>query len=382
MFYGMSDYIQIVSEEYDLSDPYTKKKVLYCNEAQRMTNIEHLTNRLYNHIKAQTDKIDFGTIPKSKGDITRIDNYQNLIDCIDIMHKMIVQYHEKTDIIDTITTAMDNIQRRQRIFEKAFTLNIDFPMLMYNTIVLSCVSSVSLMIATCVEYVKEGKDSFTMSFDKVAYAKSKDHVLYITLNMFNKTCIDGTMDKLLNQSIKMNAVSESYIEEGITTDAIKTGWELFKAASGGKLDPDSIKPIRALASTKAGKNIIRFAAIVAAAGVLIATVRMILWAIKNVLYYLKYFSYKFSDWLTIQADFLQMNADNLQYREDRKGSEEHKAKVRDRQNRWVERMRKLANIFALKDKKAKYDADKEDKEDRKPKPYNNEDDDDSDGGLF
>ena len=373
MYYEMSDYIQMVSESYDLSDPYTKKMVLYCNEAQRMTNIEHLTNRLYNHIKAQTDKIDFGSIPASKGDITKIQNYQNLIDCIDIMHKMLIEYGEKTDLVDSITTAMDNIQKRQRIFEKAFTLNIDFLKLMYNTIVLSCVSSVSLMIATCVEYVKEGKDSFTMALDKTAYNKSKDHVLFQCINTFNRSCNDGTIDKLFKQCIKSNAVSESteYIEEGIT-DTINTAYDIYKGVTGNTSSSSGI-----------GKVIFNFAKIVLIAGAVFAAVKLLLMAIKNVLYYFKYFRYKFSDWLSIQADFLQMNADNLQYREDRKGSDEHRDKVRQKQYNWVERLRKLANFVALKDKKAQKDTENEDKEDRKPKPYNNEDDEsDDDGGLF
>ena len=376
MYYEMSDYIQMVSEAYDLSDPYTKKMVLYCNEAQRMTNIEHLTNRLYNHIKAQTDKIDFGSIPASKGDITKIQNYQNLIDCIDIMHKMLIEYGEKTDLVDSITTAMDNIQKRQRVFEKAFTLNIDFPKLMYNTIVLSCVSSVSLMIATCVEYVKEGKDSFTMALDKTAYNKSKDHVLFQCINTFNKSCNDGTIDKLFKQCIKSNAVSESteYIEEGIV-DRVKDVYNIYKQVDSG------IKTV--MPSSGVLRVAYNFAKIVLIAGAVFAAVKLLLMAIKNALYYFKYFRYKFSDWLSIQADFLQMNADNLQYREDRKGSDEHKDKVKQRQYNWVERLRKLANFVALKDKKAQKDTDDEDREDKKPKPYNNEDDDsDDDGGLF
>ena len=113
-----TEYLSIVNEEYDLSDPYTKKKVLFCNEAQKNSNIEHLTNRLYKHIKEKSAEIDFGSIPRSKGDITKIENYQNLIDCIDIIHRMVVEYGEDTTLIDEISTAVDNIQRRERVFSK------------------------------------------------------------------------------------------------------------------------------------------------------------------------------------------------------------------------------------------------------------------------
>ena len=66
-----AEYLNIINETYDLSDSYTRKKVLYCNEAQKSTNIENIINRLYSHIVNNVDKIDFGSIPKSKGNITK-----------------------------------------------------------------------------------------------------------------------------------------------------------------------------------------------------------------------------------------------------------------------------------------------------------------------
>ena len=41
-----ADYMQIVSEAYDLSDPYIKKKVIFCNEAKRQENIENIVSLL------------------------------------------------------------------------------------------------------------------------------------------------------------------------------------------------------------------------------------------------------------------------------------------------------------------------------------------------
>lgn len=53
-----ADYMQIVSEAYDLSDPYIKKKVIFCNEAKRQENIENIVGRLYTHIKNDVTGID------------------------------------------------------------------------------------------------------------------------------------------------------------------------------------------------------------------------------------------------------------------------------------------------------------------------------------
>ena len=60
--------------------------------------------------------------------------------------------------------------------------------------------------------------------------------------------------------------------------------------------------------------------------------------------------------------------------------DEKREKVKDRQMKYVARFRKWANLFMIKDKKARNDADKQQKEDNKPSKY--EDEDDDDGGLF
>ena len=366
------DYLNIVSEAYDLSDYNTQKKVLYCTEAQKSSNIEHLTNRLYKHIKSQTDKIDFGTIPKSKGDITKVEHYQDMLDCITVMHDMILTYNEKTDIIDQISTAINNIVSRQRLFEKAFALNIEFPMMIYNSTVLSAVSSVSLMIMSCIEYVKNGKDTFEMAFDKAAYIKTKDHVLYQYIVGFNRSCIDGTIDKVLAECVKKNLVATKENSE----------FNIYGQSPLNEFDMDTVKNIAfgIGAAYSIGTIII---SLVKGTSI----VYSILYPIRAVCYYFKYMKMKVSDWFTIQADYLQMNAENLKYREDRTGSDEHKSKVYSKQIKWAEKFRKIANFFALKDSKSrKSTKDEEKSEDNKKYDDsdndNNQSNDNDDGGLF
>ena len=166
-----ADYMQIVSEAYDLSDPYIKKKVIFCNEAKRQENIENIVGRLYTHIKNDVTGIDFGTIPRSKGIITKIDNYNGLVDCINSIHDLVKSYNQPTKSVDELTTAINNIKNRERVFTKAFTLNIEFPIMLYNMTVTAIVSATSLLMSSSVEFIKNGHDSFTTSLDKVGYIK-------------------------------------------------------------------------------------------------------------------------------------------------------------------------------------------------------------------
>lgn len=377
-----AEYLSVINEIYDLSDDDIRNELVLCNEAQKLSNVEHILNNLYNHIIDSTVDIDFGTIPKSRGNITKVENFQQLIDCIDNIHKLVVEYKDDTSIVDHISTAINNLQQRQRIFEKAFTMNIEFPVFMYNYVALSVVSATSLLISTCIEYVKDNHGSFSEAFDKAVYVKTKDHVLYKGIVSFNQMCQNKSLDKLMEACVKNNAVAESAViceKFDLAKVASTLGNAAYDAGYTGKI----VNTLRAgqIPFGKAIKNLGSFAKIVGYIGIGIAGLVLALHIIKMALYYFKYYKMKFSDWLTIQADYLQINAENLKYRDDRKDSDEHREKVYKRQMGIVDMFRKAANLFMIKDKKAQKQAQEEDERDRKEKPNTNQNDSD-DGGLF
>lgn len=380
-----TEYMQLISETYDLSDYTTKKKLLFCNEAQRIVNVEHIVNNLYLHIKNNVSGIDFGTIPKSKGVVTRVENYASIVDCINSVHELVASYGERTDIPDALTTALANLQKRERVFTRAFATGIEFPVMLYNMTVLAVVSSTSLLLSGSVEYVKNGHDSFSASFDKAGYVKSRDHVLYQYITLFNKNCDNGSIDKLINECIKNNltTVSESVemdtINEGIIGtvaasaigSAIKNNKSITKTAKG------AVDIGRKIAKSKPFK----FVTIAVAIGIAIIA---LLQLIRMLMYWFISTRMKLSDWFEIQATYLQINAENLKYRDDRKGSDDHRKKVYQSQMKWVDRFRKISNMLALKDSKATKET--EDEERRNRNSHYDEDDDyyddEDDDSLF
>lgn len=356
-----NDYLKIVSESYDLTDPYTVEKVIMCNEAQKQANIENLTLQLYNQIKNNVDQINFGTIPKSKGNVTKIDGYENLVECINVMASLIKEYGQNTEQIDVVSTGLDNIQKRTRTWEKAFAMNIEFPMMIYNTMVLSIVSSVSLMITTCIEYIKNGNNTVSIAFDKASYIKNKDHVMFVSLRSFNQICRSGELDKANDDFIRKNISKIREQEEYI-------GY--------GYLTEEDIDP-RATEIFDKAKSI---AAPVATILTIYYGLRYALKACRLVTYYFLHLKQDVADYLVVQANFLQTNAENLERKEKYQGRDDERKKVYAKQMKWVERFRSWANFFMVKDKKAQVDAKKKDEEDSKRKPY--EDKDDDDGGIF
>lgn len=343
-----TEYFQIINEVYDLSDYKTQKAVLFCNEAQKTSNIESITTKLYSHIRSKVTGIDFGTIPKSKGVVTKVENYTELVECINTIRELITQYSQDTKLVDELSTCLANIQNRERIFTKAFALNIDFPMMMYNTAVLSVVSGVSLMISTSIEYIKNGHDSFSLAFDKTRFNKSKDHVLYQFVSQFNTECRNGHLDKTMNECIKNNMTKVS------------------ESADYGDLE--SVNEI----------GVIALLPIIVSAFI---GIRILFGLLRRMIYWFLHTRMKLSDWFAIQAEFLQINAENLKYREDEKG-DDHKTAVYNRQIKWVERLKKLSNFVALNNLKAQKEANKDDNEYNKKKKEEESDQDDDDGGLF
>lgn len=193
-------------EYFDKEDDMTRAILLSVNEADQNVVMTSLANKLYKHITDKVDEIDFGTIPNSKGDITKIDNFDKLLDCVNIISDILQQYNQNTAPVEIVNLAIQNMVDRADMFEKAYKLNVEMPIIIYNTIALAIVSSVSYLISSCIEFVKLPEDrGFDIAMDKVGSAKVKEAILFKDLARFNKMCKDDSFDKAMDYIIKQNA---------------------------------------------------------------------------------------------------------------------------------------------------------------------------------
>lgn len=207
-----SDYDKIFAENLDLTDKYTRKYIAMCEDSQKDAVVSALTNALYNKIVDKATEIDFGTIPKSRGDITKVENINMTEECLDIIRKLAVEYKQNPNLVDEIINAIANTKDLKRQFVKGYALNVEMPMLIYNLVVLSIVRSTSMIIATCVKYVSDPSNgTMKQAFDKIAYKNTEDDLIFEQLVSYNKMVKNGSMTKLLDSVIK-NSVSfkESY----------------------------------------------------------------------------------------------------------------------------------------------------------------------------
>lgn len=198
-----SDYDQIIRENFDLTDRYTRRYIATLEDAGQEQLLSALSSALYDKIVTKVDDIDFDTIPLSRGDITKVEGFSGTEECLSIIRRIVLEYKQNPAVVDVVLTSIQNIKDRRSLFIKAYGLNVELPMLIYNTIVLAIERSTSLMIATSIEYIKDPVSSSPKAaLDKVAYQKTMDDLLFKQLISFNNMCHNGSLDKTLDQVMK------------------------------------------------------------------------------------------------------------------------------------------------------------------------------------
>lgn len=317
----------VLKEYFNTSDRKSMRTLLSLNEADQNQAMVALAAKLYEKIVAKVDDIDFGTIPASKGDITKIGNFMEMRDCMNTIREILVHYKQDTAQLDIIDKAIENIKSSKKIWEKAYATECDLAITFYNTITLSIVSAVSLLISASIDFIKEpGQQSFQISFDRVGYNKTKDKLLFQNLEKFNKSFVKGDVEKLMDAVVKSNiSVKESAMEPlEETVIAAATITALVKAIASGVM-----------------------------IGILLTMVIPVLHELVNALYCAKQ---SVSEYFEVQSKIVQFNAEQLKY--DYTKSEAEIKKIYDKQSKIADLFKKISDKFAVKMTKAESDAKK------------------------
>ena len=276
------------------------------DEAGKDQLIASLTEKLYNKIVEKVPDIDFGSIPKSAGDIRRVENYDSMKDCVGIIREIVKQYNQPTEPLDQIETAMYNLEQKERLFSRSFVMNVELGIITYNAMVMAIVRSISLMIATSIEFIKSPTDeTFNMSLDKTMYKKTADSMLFNDIRRFNIACKKGEIDKCLEGLLK-NAGAKN-----LTGTAVATG--IF-----------------------VGITVIGFA---------IAMMKVLLPILQDLVYIFYSSKQSISDYFATIADLLQANSAQIIYRQDINADQ--KKKIMKKQVDLANKMRKVSNMFAI-----------------------------------
>ena len=318
-------YNALVKEHFDITDRETRKILVTINEADQNQVMGNLAAKLYDAIVNKVTDIDFGQIPASRGDITKIPNYLDMVSCLTTIRDMMVESKQSTGSADIIFLAIENMKKYQKIWEKGYVLENEMVIVFYNTIALSIVSSISLLTSATIEFVKNPKsDVIDIELAKVANHKTKDNLLFKNLDKFNKACRKGDIEKIFNDVLR----AQRQLKEGT-------------------IIKESISAILFTGAIVFG---------------LLSTVIPILHQLTNALYCLRQ---NVAEYLASEADVITLNAEKVQY--NRAKTPEQKKKIIARQHKIADHFKKWANKLMIKANKADVEAQKQIKEDRSNK---------------
>lgn len=314
------EFKQIVSEYMDITDYKTNTRLYNLDEAEQNTVLLSLTNKLYQMIVAKIDDIEKGDIPKSRGDITRLPKYNQLKECAKTLTSIFEQYKEDTAPVKVIENAIDNLEDNSDVFVQAYMAKVDFGIMIYESVTLAVIGSLSYMIACCIEYVKDPKnDGLTIVMDKTGVAKVKEHLLYENLVKFNEACRTNDIENAIRPLIKNRT-----------------------------------------------QNLFGVGGLVLVKGLLIAVpvIIALIPLVKDLVYYFFAARQRVSVYFDIQADLLEMNANELKDNPNITTDADRKSVIR-KQLQVARTFRQIADKLAVEAKTAENKADKEIKKDNK-----------------
>ena len=313
--YRSPEYSMAMEQYFDITDNETRKILLAVNEEDQNKVLVGLTSKLYENIIDKVDDIDFGEIPMTKGDITKLSNYRNLLECTETMTRLLIEFKQDTKPIDTIRTAIDNIASSVGLWKRAFLGNVELPMVVYNTTVLAIIEATTYMISMCVEYIKvPSSDTFQITIDRSALTKSRDHMIFDNLEKFNSAYRKGQITNAMEYVIKENSKSKNF----------------------------------------AGTSIGAGAALVGITALLFCIIPII----RELIFLFYYNRVRVSEYFDVQADMLQMNAYNVENNRLDLNKEEKK-RITSKQLKIAERFRKIANKIGVEMKDSEKKAVKE-----------------------
>lgn len=316
-------YQSIIKEYFDISDKKTRSVLLGINEADQTEVLASLASKLYKNIVSKVPEIDYGQIPASKGDITKVPNFMEILECLDTIGSIIEHYKENPVSVNIIREAIDNIKDSKKIWEKGFAIKCEIPMMMYTNIVLAIVSSTNLLLSTSIDFINDPNNkTYEAVLDKNRLHKSKDTLLLKNLENFNKAYKKRDIEKVMTNLMK----AQKAVQEGAVSVVI--------------------------------------------AGIVgtITVVKMLL-LVLPILHELVYMFYSakqnISDYFDIQAKLIVMNAEKMKTMSAK--SEEEKEKIYQKQMKTAELFRKISNVVSIKFNKGETKANNMIKDDDKPK---------------
>lgn len=313
---------QIYSEALDLSNLNVFRTVTSFTEAEQKNGIVILANKLYRMIMDKLENTDFKEIEVSKGDITKMKQYKQIKESIEVLTQIARESNSGIDEVNEMDKALYNITKLKSIFTDGFKYNVDMVKYFYNSIVLALISDIGFMTTVCVEFFKNPNSTVSLEINNLKQYKSKFYLVHKNLIAFNTACDKGQIEKAFKVLVnnKMQGVR-------------------FEAVELSCYDEDFIDTAKSI-----GKIAI-FIPMAIIGGVFFIILNAILPILRDLSYLFYSFRTHLSDWFAVQHDLLEANA--LRLKSLKSTGDKDYQEIAKSQLEWANRMGKIADILAV-----------------------------------
>ena len=120
------DFLKPTVEILGLGSSNTEREIRAVLEDADSPTTRKTMNTLYQHI-IDKSYVDFGDIPKSKGNITKYSGYPNMVDVLTTLKELSASdpsYKDIASYVNTISTAVSTLVENAKYYEKAFQRDI------------------------------------------------------------------------------------------------------------------------------------------------------------------------------------------------------------------------------------------------------------------
>lgn len=196
---------------------YREYKML--SEEAKSEKADRVVTKLFRDIKGKAFKCDFSIMDRSEGRITKCQCYDTLKNALKFINQLSNDAKcskEVKEAVFTLNNALKNLEKYENDFNKTYKNKNLMLKYLYSSMGIALVHGTSLLVATCIEFVKNPNGVTKGKFNGEAKLP-KNHNLN-ALYQFNEMCSSSQLPKIFSKMNK-TPVQESAIGIGA---AIKT----------------------------------------------------------------------------------------------------------------------------------------------------------------
>lgn len=256
-----------------------------------------LINSVVDSIKEKSNNIKMEEIEKTKGDISRIKNFEDIKDSVRFLTKLYNIENNAPDIIPNLNQALINLDKYKKEFQEAYRQDNFLLKTYYESVVFSLIFSITYLVTNAIKYKQDKAGNLIMSFEDDLEKGTDTNYTFNSVRKFNKYIEDGKFEKFTNKS----------------------------------LDNENF-----------------FAAVGAGLSIIILTFFFV-WTIRQIIYFIYFTRAKVSDYLNSIANYVELNKESISSDDDAK----------EKQAKLASKLRDVADKIDVQKRKGNAEAKKE-----------------------